>query len=324
LRAVPGVEKVSITTWPLMSGESNVDYVSINGAAPSEVFSDFLRVSPGWFDTMRIPLIDGREFRSTDSGPSAAIVNEAFAKQFFEGANPVGKSFDRLSSKGVRTRTEIVGYARDSRSRDNLRAPIRPTVFLPFTTLAPDGTEQPSGRGTFVIKVSSANPVALASMLRQEVPRSRPGIRVSNIRSQVEINESKSVRERLLAMLALFFATVALLLAGVGLYGVLDYSVLQRRREIGIRIAIGANASDIAWRVTGEVFAMVLTGAVVGVGLGLLASRYVDSLLYHVKPTDIGILALPTLTILGAALLASVPGVIRAVRIDPVEMLRSE
>jgi len=147
---------------------------------------------------------------------------------------------------------------------------------------------------------------------------------VSNIRTQQEINESHTVRERLLAALATFFAGVALLLAGVGLYGVLDYSVLQRRREIGIRMAIGAQAQDVAWRVTADAFGMVLVGAVAGLGLGITSARYIEALFYQVKATDLPMLALPAVMIFAAALLAALPAVIRAVRIDPVAMLRSE
>jgi ABC-type antimicrobial peptide transport system permease subunit len=147
---------------------------------------------------------------------------------------------------------------------------------------------------------------------------------VSRIRTQTEINQLQTVRERLLAMLEQFFAVVALLLAGVGLYGVLDYSVLQRRREIGIRMAIGAQAGDIARRVTVDVFTMVLVGAFAGLALGMVSVRYIETLLYQVKATDLGVLALPSLTILAAALLAALPAVIRAVRIDPVKMLRAE
>ena len=140
----------------------------------------------------------------------------------------------------------------------------------------------------------------------------------------MQIIESKTIRERLLAMLALFFAVVALLLAGVGLYGVLDYSVLQRRREIGIRMAIGAPVGSVVRGVTADAFAMVLVGALAGVGLGLASARYIGALLYQVKPTDLAVLALPAVTILAAALLAALPAVIRAVRIDPAAMLRAE
>jgi len=140
----------------------------------------------------------------------------------------------------------------------------------------------------------------------------------------VEINLAGTVRERLLATLAMFFAVVAVLLAGIGLYGVLDYGVLQRRREIGIRLAIGAQASDIARRVTAEAFSMALLGAIAGMALGMASARYIETLLYEVKGTDMGMLMIPSLTIFTAASLASLPAVIRAVRIDPIEMLRAD
>jgi hypothetical protein len=133
--------------------------------------------------------------------------------------------------------------------------------------------------GTFIVRTSGPNPFALASTLRQEVPRGRPEFRVTGFRTQQELIDAQTIRERLLAMLALFFAVVALLLAGVGLYGVLDYSVLQRRREIGIRMAIGARSLDIARRLTGEAFAMVFLGAAAGLGLGMASVRYIESLL---------------------------------------------
>jgi putative ABC transport system permease protein len=218
----------------------------------------------------------------------------------------------------------IVGLVPDTRSRDNIRFPIRPTAYFPYETVDAQGAFQPSGRGTFVIRTASPNPLALASMLRQEVPRARPEFRVSNIRSQVEIEDSLTVRERMLALLALFFAAVALALAGVGLYGVLDYSVQLRRREIGIRMAIGAPAANIARSVTVDVFVMVLVGAAVGLALGIGSTRYIATLLFEVRATDWVRLAVPSATILVAAMLAAVPAVIRAVRVDPVSALRAD
>jgi len=170
----------------------------------------------------------------------------------------------------------------------------------------------------------SANPLSMTGMLRREIARARPEFRVTNVRTQTEINQAQTVRERLLAMLAVFFAGVGLLLAGIGLYGVLDYSVLQRQRELGIRIAIGAPWRNIARLVTVEVFAMVALGSAAGAGAGLLLEPYVKSLLYQIERSDIDVFVLPALTIASAVLLAALPAVIRAIRTDAAAMLRTE
>jgi predicted permease len=321
LRSVPGVESVALAAWPLLSGSGGNSFISIDGG-PSHDMANFLQVSPGWLDTMKIPLIAGRDFRSTDVYPKAAIVNQAFAKRYFSGENPLGKWF---ADENGQSRLEIVGVSGDALYFD-IHKPISPMAYIPFQSVDKKGElKSPEHNvGTFIVRTASANPLALASILRREVPRARPEFRVSNIRTQQELIDAQTIRERLLAMLALFFAVVALLLAGVGLYGVLDYSVLQRRREIGIRMAIGARSLDIARRVTLDVFAMVLLGAAAGLGLGMASARYVESLLYQVKATDFGALALPSLAILATALLAALPPVIRAVRIDPVHVLRCE
>lgn len=324
LREVPGVESVAMTVWPLMSGESWIGDISVRGGPASEVFCDFLSVSPGWFDEMKIPFLDGRDFRPEETYPPAAVVNQSFANQYFQGENPVGKAFQTEDSAGARTDFQIVGFVRDARSRDNLRLPIRPTAYVPFHAVDASGVLQPRSRGTFVVRTFNANPAALAPLLRQEVSRARPEFHVSNIRTQVEINQARTIRERLLATLAIFFAAVALLLAGVGLYGVLHYSVLQRQREIGIRIAVGASSGVIARLVTTDVFLMVTVGGVAGLALGVPSVRYIQSLFYQVKAADPAMLAIPALTIFAAALLAALPAVIHAVRIDPATMLRTE
>jgi len=323
LREVPGVERVALASWPLLDGNSVNSYVSINGAPPSQTEVYFLRVSPGWIDTMKIPFVDGRDFLPDESAPGVAIVNETFAKTYFKGESPVGKSFARAEDEGTRVPFRIVGLVRDARYR-NMREPILPVAFVPFQGLRANGAWQPQSWGTFIVRTSSSNPLTLAQTLRREVPRAWPEFRVSRIRTQLEINQSHTVRERLLAMLAVFFAGVALLLAGIGLYGVLHYSVLQRRREIGIRIAVGAQAGVIVRLVTVEVFSMVLAGALAGLALGMVSVRYIEELFYQVKATDLAMLAFPWVTILAAALLAALPAVVHAVRTDPVAMLRAE
>jgi putative ABC transport system permease protein len=323
LRAVPGVESVALGSWALLGGNSVNSFISVNGAPPSPTEAYFLRVSPGWLDTLKISFVDGRDFIASDTAPGMAIVNETFAKIFFNGVNPVGKTFARAEDEGARFPFRIVGLVRDVRYR-NMREPILPVAFVPFQGVRPNGAWQPQNWGTFIVRTSSANPLALAQTLRREVPRTWPEFRVSRIRTQMEINLSHTVRERLLAMLALFFAIVALLLASVGLYGVLHYSVVQRRREIAIRIAVGAQVGVIARLVTVDVFSMVFAGALAGLALGMMLVRYLAALFYQVKATDFAMLAFPSLAIFTAALLAALPAVVHAVRTDPVAMLRAE
>ncbi len=314
LKTAPGVEAVAICEWPLMAGGSWNGFISVNAAPPGPVASYFLSVSPEWRELMRIPLLQGRDLRASDA-TGAALVNQAFARQYLAGENPVGRSFDVVLNEGRRNPYRIVGLVGDARYR-NMREPMQPTAYFPF-----NGSYR---RATLMVRTASQNPLAMASALRLEAPRARPGFRVSNIQTQTALIEQHTGRERLLSILAMFFGVVALSLAGVGLYGVLDYSVLQRRREIGIRLAIGAQASDIAWRVIVDVLAVVFTGSLFGIVLGIASVRFIATLLFEVKATDLGVLALPTVTILAVALLAALPAVIRAVRIDPVTMLRSE
>jgi predicted lysophospholipase L1 biosynthesis ABC-type transport system permease subunit len=267
---------------------------------------------------MQIPFVEGRDFRPSDTSPGAAIVNETFARQYFNGEHPLGKLFAKGDS-----RYQVVGVVRDAPYR-SVREPIVPVAYVPFHPVDAKGALQPIRSGTFIVRTRSANPLALASTLRREVPRARSEFRVSNVGTQEDLVRAQTLRERLLAMLALFFAAVALLLAGIGLYGVLDYGVLQRRREIGIRMAIGAQASGIARLVTLDALSMVLVGAFAGVVFGMASVRYIESLLYQVKATDPAMLALPAFTILAVTLVAALPAVIHAVRTDPVMTLRGD
>jgi predicted permease len=322
VRQTPGVEAVAFADWALLDGYGfKTNDVSVNGGPPGNVTASFINVSPGWIGTMKIPLLGGRDFRADDASPGSAIVNETFARQYFNGANPVGKWFEGTSAWMRGQRFQIVGIVRDARYR-YLRQPPLPVAYTPFNRPGNGGCTMQGG--TLVVRTYGSNPLALAATLRSEIPKAQPGFRVSNIRPQTELMEAQTVRERLLAMLALFFALVALSLASIGLYGVLDYSVLQRRREIGIRIAIGAQGARIARLITLEVFSMVLAGALVGLAAGMAASRSIESLLYDVKSTDPRMLALPWIALITAALLASLPAVVRALRIDPAKMLRAE
>lgn len=170
LRAVPGVETVALASSELLGRWSWNNFISVNGAPPNDVLAYFLSVSPGWTETMKIPSIDGRDFRPSDRNPGVAIVNETFAKEYFNGENPIGKSFEMLPVESPRFRSEIVGLVRDVRYR-NLREPILPQAYFPFHSIDAKGGLRAERNATFIVRTSGSNPLALASTLRREVPR---------------------------------------------------------------------------------------------------------------------------------------------------------
>jgi len=324
LAATPGVESVSIASFPLMSGNGWSNNVMVANRPPDMLAPYFLGVTRGWLGTMKIGLLAGRDF-NPDEVPSGlddkkqpvdgvAIVNESFARKYYEGQNPVGKTFETRGEGNRLLRNTIIGYVPDVRYR-NMREPIRPTVYMPFGT---------SNWGSFHVRTRAADSYSLALPLRRLVSDTRSEFLVSNVQAQAELVRQHTNRERLLATLSLFFAGVALILAAVGLYGVLNYAVLQRRREIGIRMALGARTSHVARQVSGDVFIMLLLGSAIGLGAGLASERFVESLLFEVKGTDIHLLATPLLTLFAAAFLAALPPVITATRTDPSVTLRAE
>ncbi|MCC6536501.1 MAG: ABC transporter permease [Bryobacterales bacterium] len=325
LRAVPGVEAAGLSGWPLMSGSGWNSDVYVNGAPPHPVSPYFLSISPAWLAAMKIPLLAGRDFRNEDAYPRVAIVNESFAKKYFDGQDPIGKVFEKDEGRNPvrRVRIEIVGLVKDARYR-NMRDAIPATAYFPYRSVDEKGVAVLKKPGCFLVRTASSEPLALASILRKAVPSARPEFRVSNIRTQQELVDQHTVRDRLLAVLGAFFALVALVLAAVGLYGVLDYSVLQRRREIGIRMALGAQPLNLAWRVSAGIFGMLFVGSAAGLTLGLLSERYIESLLFGVKVTDWRMLASPVATIIVSAILAAILPIVRAIRIDPVTMVRAE
>lgn len=320
LRATPGVESVAISGWPLLGRIRINSSISINGAPPSPTPAWFLNVSTGWLSTMKIPLVSGRDFRPEDTSPGVAIVNETFVKTFFPGQDPIGRTFERGAHEPL---NKIIGVTPDL-PYDDLREPSSAVFYIPFDEVDDKSAPRVVEFATFAIHTNAKDPLALANSLRQFIAQRHNGLRVSNITTQLDLLRDQTIRERLIAMLAAFFGVVALLLAGIGLYAVLNYSVLQRRREIGIRMAIGSTRAGIVRIVTLDVFLMIALGGCGGVALGFGAARYVESLFYQVKATDADIIASSTCAILLTALVATLPAVLRALRTDPTEILRTE
>ncbi len=325
LRGAPGVSSVAIAGWPLLGRIQINSDISINGAPPSPTPAFFLNVSPGWLSTMKIPLIAGRDFRPQDTSPGVAIVNETFAKTFFPGQDPTGRVFECPSNpfQSAAGQYKVVGVTHDAPYHD-LREPTRAVFYIPANTVDNQAVATPVSFATFVIHTDSKDPLVAAESLRQLIARLHNGLRVSNSTTQLDLFRDQTVRERLLAMLAGFFAVVALLLAGIGLYAVLNGSVLQRRREIGIRMAIGSSRAGIVRLVTLDIFVTITLGACAGVAIGFGAARYAAALFYQVKATDADMIALPACAMLLTAFVATLPAVLRALRTNPTEILRAE
>jgi hypothetical protein len=267
-------------------------------------------------------LIGGRDFRPGDLPPDfsekaqprsgVGIVNDAFARRYFEGRNPVGQRVSVRQGKQTETTLEIVGLVGDA-SYSNVRDPMHPTVFVPL---------ERRSNGSFLVRVGG-DPSALGPIIERQLTKSRAGLR-ARAALHSGLVRRQMVRERLLATLSLFFASVALLLAGIGLYGVLNYAVTQQRREIGLRMALGARPSHVVRRVVGEMLLPVCLGAVGGIAGGLAVGRLVQPLLFEVNASDPVAFLTPLAVLAAAACLAALQPAMRAVRIDPARILRNE
>lgn len=313
VRQLPGVDSAGLSNWALFSGSSWMTSVSVPDRPTDRFDVNLLRVSPGFFQTMRVRLVDGREFVPRDTEPDTppvVIVSEAFAKQYFGETRAVGRTLDRILEAWT-VGPEIVGVVADVKYND-LRLPSPPMIYVPHR-----------GLGTLQVR-TAGNPLALASVLRGEVPLVHPSLRVTDVQLQSALIDSTLIRERLLALLSGFFAVVGLLLAAVGLYGVLNYSIVQRTREIGIRIALGAQPLTVARTVVARVGLMTALGMVGGLACALLLLPFVKALLFEVEPLDAWSLLLPIACLTAAGLVAAVPPARRAVRVDPVVALRVE
>ena len=318
LAGVPGVERVAMAAYPLLSGQSSNGFIAIAGGAPERTLSTFLAVSPGWLDAMRVRLVDGRDFGPADARPGAAIVNQAFVDAFFAGRSPLGLSFERTTGAGPFT---IVGVVADVRYRD-LRGAIQPTAYLPFRAVGDAGQPQRVSGGTFVVRTGLADPGALGPTLRRTLGARQPALLVRSVSTQRELVDLQTRRERLLSTLGGFFAAVALLLAGVGLYGVLDDAVVQRRREIGIRVAIGARPGHVLGAVVVPALGMVVGGGMAVWTAALVMARALGSVVYGVRATEPALLILPWAALLGVAAVDTLRPARRALRTDPARILR--
>ena len=310
MESLPGVESASLSDWAFFRGFSNSNNVALPGGGRAQTFH--LGVAPQFFQTMHTPVLDGREFQpaeSTETDPSPVIVNDVFARKYLPGGRAVGQRL--TTSRGGRAVTyQIVGVVAGTRD-GAVRDEMNPFLFSPIR--GPDGTMQ--------IR-STVDPRSLADRVRQELPRVHPSLRLVDVTLQTSLVGNTLLRERLLAVLSGFFAALGLVLAAVGLYGVLSYAVMGRTREIGIRLALGAQAATLVRAVAGRVAVALVVGVVGGLAGGVYAARFVEAFLFQIEPVSVWSLGLPVVCLLVVAVVATWAPLRRAIRVDPAEALR--
>jgi putative ABC transport system permease protein len=319
LRAIRGIDSAADTNIVPVSGNSWNSDIRIEGPEQQKGLPNFCRVTPGYFKTLKTPFLAGRDFDDHDTATSrrVAIVNETFVSKILNGAKPVGVRFHVEGYVGRPTPTyEVVGLVKDTKYRD-LREEPRPIVFV-----AAAQNDQPDQFAQLVIR--SSQPLsATLPMVKRALMEAGPEMAIEFRVLTTQIRDSL-LRERLMATLSGFFGFLAALLATVGLYGVISYTVARRTNEIGIRMALGAQRGNVVGMIMREAGLLLAIGLAVGAALALAAARTATSLLFGLKPHDPVTIALAIVVLAAVAATASFLPAHRASRLDPMTALREE
>ncbi|HEX4230106.1 MAG TPA: ABC transporter permease [Bryobacteraceae bacterium] len=316
--AVPGVRSAACTDGVPLSGGNRSDGFHVEGrpAAPQAPIVDLYMATRGYFETLGIPLLSGREFENENAtGPKVAVVNEALAQRMFPHENPIGQ---HISGGGFTY--QIIGVVKNIKSR-TLGENVRPVLFR---SLAQSIASDPSLMGYSILVYTSGDPGRLAGALRNTIHTLDPTLAIFNAETMKQHFDSALFLPRLAGTLFGIFGIIGLLLAGVGLYGVMNYSVSRRKREIGIRLAVGAESGGIQRLIIGQ--GMLLVSIAIGIGSSVawMASKVSASFLYGVQPHDALTFTLVPIFLAAVALFACWIPSRRAAGIEPLEALRYE
>ena len=319
VQAMPGVTSAADAMLVPFGGNTWNDNVINEGSDQDAGVAWLNYLGPGYFQTIGTPLLAGRDFDDRDTATSVkvAIVNQAFAQKILKGSDPLGKRFRIHEAPGKpRPLYEIVGLTKDNKFQDMHEE------FLPFMYFPATQQEKPSPDDQILIRSSLPLSSLMASM-KQTIGDVNPGINLDFKVFKTRIHDSL-LQDQLMATLSGFFGFLAALLAAIGLYGVISYMVLQRTREIGIRMAIGAHRVDVLRMILREAGILTVAGLVIGTGLALGAAQAAKSLLYGLKPRDPLTLVLAVILLSAVATLASFLPAHRASKLDPLTALRYE
>ena len=320
LQAEPGVASASAAAVSLMSGNNSSSTVRVEGYESKEgedMNPDFNYVAPGFFETLGLPLVAGRDLTEADrlGAPQVVVVNEVFAKHYFKNGNPVGRRIG-LGRRGEGYPIEIVGVVRDGKA-SSLRDEPQRFVYAPYTQ------EESIGALTYYVR-AQVEPESFAARLRAAVGRVDATLPVTDLKTmQTQIGESLFV-ERMVASLSAAFGLLATLLAAIGLYGVMSYAVAQRTREIGLRVALGADSRSVLMLVLREVAILAALGIAIGLPGGYGLGKLIESQLFGLHARDPLTFGAATLSLVTTAFVAGLIPALRATRVDPMTALRYE
>ena len=321
LATVPGVRAVAMSQPALLSGSVSSTGIYVQGRVYSVAREqrdntiNHLVISPNFFDVMGIPVLLGRGFtdRDNESAPKVVVINEAAVRKYLANENPIGQRFGwSIETAGE---LEIVGVLRDVKY-NSVRDAVPPTMYVPYLQ---------TRRGNAVFEVRTAgNPASAVGAVREAVRQIDPNLPLMDVSTQIEQIERRFLQEKVFAQAYTLFGALALLLASIGLFGLMSYNVARRTNEIGIRMALGAQRQDVVRLVMRESMILVVIGVAAGLGIAITASRFIATLLFGLAPTDVMTMFLAIGVMVLVSAIAGYLPARRASRVDPMVALHYE